>query len=65
MQDTAQKGGRVEEILGELREIKNLLCMIACNTEQKESNKDTVIKALDEGFHSLNQELQKVFHKET
>lgn len=60
-----QKGGEMEEVLQELREIKELLRIIASNTEQKKGNNLVLSEALTNCFNHLNQELQKEFHKET
>ena len=53
----------MEEVLQELREIKELLRIIASNTEQKPSDNITLDKVLENEFNRLNQELQKEFHK--
>lgn len=55
----------MEEVLKELREIKELLRIIASNTEQKMVNKIVLSEALTNCFNHLNQELQKEFHKGT
>lgn len=55
----------MEKILQELREIKDLLRIIASNTEQKMGNNLVLSEALTNCFNHLNQELHKEFHKET
>ena len=54
----------MEEVLKELREIKELLRIIASNTEQESSDNITLDKVLENEFNRLNQELQKEFHKD-
>ena len=52
----------MEEALKELREIKELLRIIASNTEQKSSDNITLDIVIENEFNRLNQELQKEFH---
>lgn len=54
----------MNEVLTELREIKELLRIIASNTEQK-INKVSLKQSLEKEANHLNQEIQKLFHKET
>lgn len=53
-----QKGGEMEEILQELREIKELLRIIASNTEQGKPNIDNLAEKISKIFIHLAEEYQ-------
>ena len=53
------KGGEMEEVLQELREIKELLRIIASNTEQNKIDLDKLANDIAEVFNVQLQELQQ------